>query len=194
MRNDGVTLIELIIVIAIIGIIALFVTMDVSWFMRDTRLSEARDRLLADIEDIKLKSLAKVPHGIFVTGGNSTSYSIVQLKDFRCSVATTTACLTDADCTGGAGTCSVTGNFKRDSGEAYSTLSTVTLNTNYRISFSDGDGELWFDRKGMPRTNTWGVTNNTFWVWYDSNGNGTQDTDESAKQIGVDNGGRIQYE
>jgi len=194
MRNDGVTLIELIIVLAIIGIIVLFATIDTAWFMRDARVTEYRDRLLADIEDIKLKSLARVPHGIIIAGGNSTGYTVVQLRDFRCSVTTTTACIADSDCPGGAGTCTVTGNFKRDTGEAYSTLSTVTLNTNYRISFSDSDGELWFDRKGMPRTDTWGVTNNTFWVWYDSNGNGTKDTDETAKQIGVDNGGRIQYE
>src|SRR4030042_751492 len=47
----GLTLIELIIVLAIIGIIAALTTVEVSWLMRDSRLNEYRDRLLADLED-----------------------------------------------------------------------------------------------------------------------------------------------
>ena len=75
---DGVTLVELIIVIAIIGIIVLFATIDTGWFQRDARVSEARDRLLADVEDIKIKSLAEVPHAVFfiIVGGTSTSYTV----------------------------------------------------------------------------------------------------------------------
>lgn len=210
MNRTGVTLVELIIVLAIIGIIVLFATIDTAWFQRDARVTEARDRLLADIEDVKLKSLAQVPHGIVVTGGNNTSYTVVQLEDFRCSITTTTACLTDADCTGGAGTCSVTGNFKRDTGEATSTLSTYNLPTNVRVSWNNNNvAELWFDRKGVPRSNLWGLGPGTFAIWYDADGNGIlpwtdsngstnldleSECGEPCRLIIISNNGRVQYE
>ena len=170
---DGVTLIELIIVIAIIGIIALFATIDTAWFQRDARVTEARDRLLADIEDVKLKSLAQVPHAIFVTDGNAASYTVRRLVD--------------AD-----------NDFVRDAAEATTTLSTVTLQTGMRIQLTGltSGNELWFDRKGIPRTDTWAATvNATFRVWYDADGDGVYDSgDEQTKTISVSQDGRIQYE
>jgi prepilin-type N-terminal cleavage/methylation domain-containing protein len=216
MRNDGVTLVELLIVIAIIGIIVLFATIDTAWFQRDARVTEARDRLLADIEEAKLKSITTVPHGIVVASVGATSYTVVQLMDYRCSNSSTTACLADSDCTS-PGTCTVTGNLKRDAGEATSTLSTpsVSSNANVKVTLSGGT-ELWFDRKGVPRTSTWtrgncsvttatvcnedsdcpaGETcNRTFTVWYDANGNGSVDADEPNKTITISSGGRVKYE
>lgn len=190
----GVTLIELIIVIAIIGIIALFATIDTAWFQRDARVSEARDRLLADIEDAKLKSITSVPNGIFVAADGSTSYTREQLRDYRCSVTTTTACLEDSDCTGGAGTCSVTGNFMRDAGEA-TTSTTVNVSTNAKVVVKlSGGTELWFDRKGMPRTSTWAINGRTFTVWYDDNDNNTVDAGETSKTITISVAGRVKYE
>jgi prepilin-type N-terminal cleavage/methylation domain-containing protein len=173
MRNDGVTLVELIIVIAIIGIIVLFATIDTAWFQKDARVSEARDRLLADIEDVKLKSLAQVPHAIETNDATkATWYKIVKLNDTN-------------------------GNFKWDSGEATPDVdnSTVTLATNVKISGPSGR-LLWFDRKGIPKNSIWGVGNTTFTIWYDADGSGTINGNESdtSKTIIISDTGRIQYE
>jgi len=177
MRNDGVTLVELIIVIAIIGIIVLFATIDTAWFQRDARVTEARDRLLANLEDMKLKSLTRYPHGItFPNLTNATSYTLVKLSD------------------------AAGADFKRDSGDTASIENLpaapenpVNLPTNVRIRFSDST-ELWFDRKGVPRTATWTVINRILFIWYDADGDGVQDADEITKRIDVENGGKIQYE
>ena len=175
MNRTGVTLVELLIVIAIIGIIVLFATIDTAWFQRDARVTEARDRLLAAIEDVKLKSLAQVPHAVFITCAG-TSYTVRKLTDAN-------------------------SNFKKDSSEGDNVLSTVSLSTStnvkvrYNPTCTPGTdvSELWFDRKGIPRNDSWLTPNRTLTVWYDENGDNAY-TGEQAKQISVDNGGRILYE
>lgn len=164
----GLTLIELVIVLAIIGIIAAFTTVEVSWWMRDSRLNEYRDRLLADLEDAKLKSVAGVPYGMFPT---ANGYEVRVLTD------------TDDD-------------FQRDTGESAASFTppvTVNLPTNYLLDWNNG-AELWFDRKGIPRNSTWGYGVGTFTLWYDKNGDGSPDADEQKKTIVIDSAGRIKYE
>ena len=209
MNRAGVTLIELIIVIAIIGIIVLFATIDTAWFQKEGRVTEARDRLLADIEDAKLKSLAKVPHGIIVA---TTSYRMVCLKEGSCSTTTTTACCQNSDCPSGEScTFPSSVNFKKDTAQTCPTAcsdipnSTVTLSTNVRVGLTSGT-EFWFDRKGVPRTTIWGINGNTFRVWYDEIANGVIDwteigsldnenkCNEPCRLIIISDTGRIQYE
>lgn len=176
MNRTGVTLIELIIVIAIIGIIVLFATIDTAWFQRDARVTEARDRLLADIEDVKLKSLAQVPHAVFITCAGA-SYTVRRLTDAN-------------------------SNFKKDSGEGDDVLLTVSLSTssNVKVRYNTtctpgvGTSELWFDRKGIPKSSSWGIGNRTFTIWYDADGDNNIDDDETNKTIIISDTGRIQYE
>ena len=176
MRNDGVTLVELIIVIAIIGIIVLFATIDTAWFQRDARLTEVRDRLLADIENVKLKSITGVPHAIFVVG--TTSYRAVRLTDAAGSDFKRDTTDTEAD-----GDIITVANF-----------TSPTLPSNMRLRWSNGT-EIWFDRKGTPRSSTWGFTNGTFTIWYDTETvNNSPDSNEQQKEIVISQDGRIQYE
>ncbi len=168
----GFTLLELMIVTAIIGILATLATLDaVSWY-RESRLTESRDKLLADIEDAKLKSIAGVPHAIIVDGGGSgtgTRYFVCSLNDTN-------------------------GDFAKTTGETSTTLLTVDLPPSEKINVNGGDDELWFDRKGIPRTSGWGVLGQTATIWYDANGNGVCDSGEPIRKVVLSNSGRVQYE
>ncbi|KAF0145764.1 MAG: hypothetical protein FD156_739 [Nitrospirae bacterium] len=136
MKNDGFSLVELLIVVAIMGIVFAIAALSMTSMSRTAKLNETRDQLLADIEEAKLKSISGVPQGIFVTGGNSTSYQVLRLTDAN-------------------------SNFKRDAAEVYATLSTVTMPSGMTIEKNNGS-EIWFDRKGIPKDSGWAPGNCTF--------------------------------
>jgi prepilin-type N-terminal cleavage/methylation domain-containing protein len=168
MNRDGITLIELLVVIAIIGVLIALVAIDTDWLMRETRLTEARDQLLADIEDVKLKSISDVPHAIYVAGGEATQYSVRRLNDAN-------------------------NNFRKDTGETWSTIlrwstfsgSNVRVALNGDVDGTSNAAELWFDRKGVPRLHTWGEIGRSLSVGY---------TGGSWKTIAISRYGRVQYE
>ncbi len=162
----GFTMVELMVVISIIAIVATFAALNAASWLREARVGESRDLLVSDLEWIKLRSMAGVPHAVFVAGGTSTSYSLQKL--------------TDAD-----------SNFMRDIGESTTALRYIALPQNVKISLNGGD-ELWFDRKGVPRTGVWGVIGRTFTLWYDANGNNAVDGGEFKREIVLSSGGRIQ--
>lgn len=193
----GITLIELLVVISIIGIIMVIATINIQWFMRESKLNEIRDVLIADLEDIKLKSITGVPHGIRFD--NKKNYSIIGLKDMRCSNDTTIQCYDNSDCPGGSGECSVPGNLMIDMNEQYKIISSAAspfpLRGNYIINYTaSDDNELWFDRKGLPRKKSWALHAKTITICYDSNGDGVCDSGEHQKNITINNAGKIQYE
>jgi len=164
----GFTLMELMVVISIIAIISVFAALNATSFIRDSRVTESRDLLLSDLEEIKLKSLAGAPHAVIVVGGSGTSYLVSRLTDSN-------------------------NDFARNAGETWTTLRTQTLPLNVKAALNGGD-ELWFDRKGIPRTAAWATMGRTFTLWFDANGNNTADAGEPVRKITLSAGGRIQYE
>ena len=157
MKNDGITLVELMIVVAIIGIIMGIASLSMTEMSRTAKLNETRDMLLADIEEAKLKSISGVPNGIIIA--SATSYQVVRL--------------TDAD-----------GDFKRDATEVYATLSTVTMPSGMTITAPAVGTEVWFDRKGIPKTSTWQFSNPSF----------TLSKDGVTREITISQTGRVKYE
>ncbi len=164
----GYTLIELFLVIIIIAILATFAMLNTAEWIRDANVKEARDMVIADIESIKLKSMSGLPHAILVSGGTNTLFTVNQLID------------TD-------------GNFAKNGTETSSVERTETLPRRVKINNSSGE-ELWFDRKGVPRSSTWGESGTTIKIWYDTNNNNTPDADEPTRYITISFHGRIQYE
>lgn len=180
----GLTLIELIVVIAIIAIISTLATVNIQWWMRDSRLNEIRDVIMADLEDIKLKSVTGVPHGIRFEG--SKNYSIIVLEDLD-------------------------GDFIKDLNEPVKVFnnpnpSLFPLPSNYIIKWGNTQ-ELWFDRKGRPRNADWGLGMGSIKICYDESRdnkccdpkerecNPPEDKEaETLKTIVISREGRIQYE
>lgn len=172
-RMKGLTLIELVIVIAIIGVVIILAGVNIEWWRRESRLTELRDMLMADIEDVKIRSVTALPHAIFLY---TDRYERRSLNDAN-------------------------SNFRRDAGETTNLLpasdgtddNDVDLPTNIKLGRTGGD-ELWFDRKGIPRTATWALGMTTLTLWYDKDGDGLVDTDEQQKELTISSAGRIQYE
>ncbi len=164
----GITLMELLVVISIIAIVSMIASLNAASWIRESRVNEARDLLITDIENVKLKSMTDVPHAIIVSGGAAAAYTVNRL--------------TDAD-----------SDFVRDGSEALTIVRTETLADKVKISLTGG-AELWFDRKGVPRTSGWTMPGRTFTVWYDANGNNADDGGEPKREITISSRGRIQYE
>lgn len=176
-KQAGFSLVELLITVALMGIIFAIAALSMTSMSRTAKLNETRDQLLADIEDVKLKSIAGTPRAVFVLEGADSSYSLRALP------------ANDA-------------NLQKDPADAASiiTLSTVTLPANMKVDLNgavDGTSnstELWFDRKGVPRTNLWGILGRTLTVWYDADNDNVLDPGEPSKTITLSNAGRVKYE
>jgi Tfp pilus assembly protein FimT len=161
-------MIELLIVLAIVGIVAALAAIDYRWYNRDARLSEYQDRMIALVEEAKLRSISGVPHAVVLTG--TASFRLVRLNDTN-------------------------ENFVKDAGETTTDVAGNAFILPSGMKITPSGEILWFDRKGIPRTDsTWGFNNTTLNIWYDDNGDGNPDDDEQKKTIVVSKSGRIKYE
>lgn len=126
----GVTLIELIVVMGILAVLLGFGIISIQWYIQGAKLTEIRDRFLADIEFVKFQSIAKVPNGMYLY---SNKYELRTLNDTN-------------------------ENFIKDNTETGILNNTVDLPSDVTLSWTNcsGDKELWFDRKGIPRCKDWG--------------------------------------
>jgi prepilin-type N-terminal cleavage/methylation domain-containing protein len=146
MKMKGFTLIELIIVISVIGIVSVIAPVGIDWWLSETRLTEARDKLLADLEFVRRQSITGEPHGIFFY---TNKYEIRHLDDTN-------------------------DNFVRDAGESAFLFpgsdGTIELMSDVTIAWNScsGGNELWFDRKGIPRCNNWALGMGTITITKDS--------------------------
>lgn len=183
----GFTLIEVLTVIMIIAILCTLAFIGGRGMLRSSQLNDSRDQFMAAIEEARARSVTGRPHGIVID--SASAYRVVRLSDSGyCSKTTTTAC----NCTDGCasacpgGEICLFGDFRRQGTESIVSLYTVNLKSNMQISRSNacGDGEIWFDRKSIPRCSDWALALTTILF--------TKEGD--TRKITLDKSGRVKYE
>jgi prepilin-type N-terminal cleavage/methylation domain-containing protein len=133
--RTGFSMIEMLVTVALIGILISMAVIGFSSFLANSRLGQYRDTLMSYIEEARTRSITSVPHGIIFS---SNGFKFVRLQDTN-------------------------SNFMYDSGESSTVIdaksdgNTMTLGGSDTISWNmcTSDNTLWFDRKGVPRCSNW---------------------------------------
>lgn len=131
----GYSIIEQLIVISIISILLVISYLSITDYIENAKLQNFQNILLSDLEFVKLNSIRRQPHGIFIYNDR---YEIRKLIDEN-------------------------NNFIRDSAEGTDLISginpIISVPNNIYLAWNgcSGNVELWFDRKGIPRCKNWGL-------------------------------------
>ncbi len=154
-EKNGFSLIEMMVVIVLIIMLASLTTLGLMQWSSNAKINEYRDMILSDIQFARSKSITSVPYAIVFSNSN---YLLCQLNDTN-------------------------NNLQRDNGETYTTIKTVQLPNGMTMTYNNGT-ELWFDRKGLPRTSNWALGMGTITITYDN----------LTRTITISSTGKIQYE
>lgn len=200
----GFTVIEVVVVLAIAGILITIASMSAVSFITDATLSQMRDQLLQNIEEARSRSITSVPYGIQFNSAPATGYTLIRFPGGTCNVTTTKQCATTLNNLGDgcpAGEYCVftqSGSFMVNAGVTPTPLNaippsnlTVTYNSGYTSTLSfaapAGGNYIWFDRKGMPHDNSWNSPTAVTTITV-SNGGAVN------KSITIDAAGKVTYE
>ena len=184
--ESGLSLVEILVVIALIAIVSSFSTYIMDTYRRAV-ISKIRDDVLSTLERARTLSITSVPHGMSCLGNQ---FALVGLKDGRCRANANTPCYDDSDC-GSGGPCDP-GNYILDENDTTKVLEEYTLPASYSICCigSCANYVVWFDRKGVPRDASWGLGMTTVRINHiNKDGSSTE-----VSTITVGPSGRIQYE
>lgn len=165
--NKGITLVELLAVIAIISILAGMAAISFNNFYVNMQLIEMRDNLLGLIQEARMRSVASLPHAVSFS---TNAVTMLRLNDTN-------------------------DNLRFDASDSYVAVGhqiaipvgmTVSWNrtTGTDLCAAASDSFLWFDRKGMPRCSNWGLGPCTITIAKGSN----------SISIVVDRAGKVKYE
>ncbi len=198
----GFSAIELMVVLAIAGILMTIAGMSAVSFLTDATLSEMRDQLLQNIEEARSRSVTSVPYGIEFNSANATAYTLLRFPGGTCSSAGTPCATTFNDpqlndgCTVAGDDCvfSQSGCFMVSAGITPTALNTITYSKQYGPGYTStltfavpaGGNYLWFDRKGMPHDNSWNSPTGVTTV--------TVSKGTASKSITIDTAGKVTYE
>ncbi len=198
-KISGFTIIELVVVLAIVAILISIAGIWAVSFIADATLSQMRDQLLQNIEEARSRSITSVPYGIEFNSANAaTNYALIRFPGGTCS-SSGTPCATTLDnlgdgCNAAANEYCVfaqSGSFMVTGGITPTTINTITLTSGYisALSFTGlpSSNYLWFDRKGMPHDNNWNTPSGVTTITVSKGG-------AANKSITIDTAGKVTYE